>query len=124
MAERFKIYKCDLCGNIIEVLHAGGGNVLCCGKNMNLLQEQAADSSKEKHVPMIEKTASGYKVTVGSTIHPMIDTHYVEWIELIADGISYKKFFKPGDQPVAEFSVKADKVSAREYCNLHFLWKS
>ena len=124
MAERFKIYKCELCGNIVEVLHAGGGNVACCGKNMKLLEEQSADSSKEKHVPMIEKTGNGYKVTVGSTLHPMLDAHYIEWIELIADGVSYKKFLKPGDQPVAEFCVKADKVSAREYCNMHFLWKN
>ena len=124
MNKRFEIYKCELCGNIIEALHAGDGDIVCCGKSMKLLQEQTADSSKEKHVPMIEKTANGYKVTVGSTLHPMADAHYIEWIELIADGTSYKKFLKPGDQPVAEFSVKADKVSAREYCNMHFLWKS
>ena len=124
MVERFKIYKCELCGNVVEVLHAGEGDIVCCGKSMKLLQEQTADSSKEKHVPIIEKTVGGFKVTVGSTIHPMADAHYIEWIELIADGISYKKFLKPGDQPVAEFSVKADKVSAREYCNMHFLWKS
>jgi superoxide reductase len=124
MAERFKIYKCELCGNIIEVLHAGDGDIACCGKSMKLFEEQAADSSKEKHVPVIEKTANGYKVTVGSTLHPMADAHYIEWIELVADGASYKKFLKPGDQPVAEFSVNANKVSAREYCNMHFLWKS
>ena len=91
---------------------------------MVLLDEKTADFTTEKHVPVIEKTAEGYKVTVGSTLHPMEEKHYIEWIELIADGISYKKFLKPGDSPSAEFCVKASSVSAREYCNIHGLWKS
>ncbi len=124
MAERFKIYKCELCGNVVEVLHAGDGDLVCCGQDMVLLKEQTTEMLKEKHVPVIEKTANGYKVSVGGVLHPMIDTHYIEWIELIADGTSYKKYLKPGDQPIAEFCIKADKVSAREYCNLHSLWKS
>ena len=118
------IYKCEICGNIVEVLHTGEGDLVCCGQNMTLLDEKTADSSTEKHVPLIEKTSSGYKVTVGSTLHPMEEKHYIEWIELIADGKSYRKFLKPGDQPVAEFCIQASKVSAREYCNIHSLWRA
>jgi len=116
------IYKCEICGNIVEVLHTGEGDLVCCGQNMTLLNEKTADSTNEKHVPLIEKTSDGFKVTVGSTLHPMEDKHYIEWIELIADGKSYRKFLKPGDKPVAEFCIQASKVSAREYCNVHSLW--
>ena len=123
MAERKQIYKCELCGNIVEVLDGNDGTLVCCGQNMTLLEEKTADSSTEKHVPVIEKTESGYKVTVGSTLHPMLDNHFIEWIELVADGVSYRKYLKPGDSPSAEFCIKADKVSAREYCNVHGLWK-
>lgn len=118
------IYKCEICGNIVEVLHSGAGDLVCCGENMVLMDEKTADSSTEKHVPVIEKTADGYKVTVGSTLHPMEEKHYIEWIELIADGVSYRQYLNPGDQPVAEFCVKASKVSAREYCNIHGLWRA
>ena len=118
------IYKCEICGNIVEVLHTGEGDLVCCGENMKLLDEKTADSSTEKHVPVIEKTSDGYKVTVGSTLHPMKEEHYIEWIELIADGKSYRKFLKPGDDPVAEFCIDASKVSAREHCNVHGLWRA
>ena len=124
MAEFQGIYKCEICGNIVEVTHSGAGDLVCCGENMKLMDEKTADSSTEKHVPVIEKTADGYKVTVGSTLHPMEEKHYIEWIELLADGKSYRQYLKPGDQPVAEFCVKAFKVSAREYCNVHGLWRS
>ena len=124
MAERKQIYKCELCGNIVEVLDGNDGTLVCCGQDMTLLEEKTADSSTEKHVPVIEKTAEGYKVTVGSTLHPMLDNHFIEWIELVADGTSYRKYLKPGDSPAAEFCIKADKVSAREYCNVHGLWKA
>ena len=118
------IYKCEICGNIVEVLHTGQGDLVCCGQNMTLLDEKTADSSTEKHVPLIEKTSDGYKVTVGSTLHPMKEEHYIEWIELIADGKSYRKFLKAGDDPVAEFCIQASKVSAREHCNVHGLWRA
>jgi len=118
------IYKCEICGNIVEVLHTGEGDLVCCGQNMTLLDEKTADSTTEKHVPLIEKTSDGFKVTVGSTLHPMEEKHYIEWIELIADGKSYRKFLKPGDKPVAEFCIQASKVSAREYCNVHSLWRA
>lgn len=124
MAQQHEVYKCDLCGNIIEVLHAGGGELVCCGQPMNLMVENTVDAAKEKHVPVVEKTAQGIKVTVGSTLHPMEEKHYIEWIEVIADGKSCKQFLKPGGQPTAEFRIQADNVVVREYCNIHGLWKA
>ena len=123
MAKKLEVYKCMLCGNIVEVLHGGDGELVCCGQPMKLMAESTADSAKEKHVPVIEKIDGGYKVTVGSTLHPMTKEHYIEWIELLADGKAYRQFLAPGQEPIATFSVKADKVSAREYCNIHGLWK-
>ncbi|MDY6908696.1 MAG: desulfoferrodoxin [Thermodesulfobacteriota bacterium] len=123
MAERFEVYKCDVCGNIVEVLFGGQGELVCCGEAMKLLKENTVDAAKEKHVPVVEKTSDGYRVKVGSVAHPMEEKHYIQWIELMADGISYFKFLKPGDKPEADFCVKAEKVTAREYCNLHGLWK-
>jgi len=124
MIEQLDIYKCQHCGNIVQVLHGGGAPLVCCGENMKLMKAGETDGAKEKHVPVIEKTADGFKVTVGSVAHPMQDEHYIEWIELIADGKSYKAFLKPGEAPVAEFCIKADHVTAKEYCNLHGLWKA
>ena len=123
MAKQLEIYKCEKCGNIVEVLHGGAGSLVCCGENMKQFEEKTADAATEKHVPMIEKTAKGYKVTVGSTLHPMSDEHWIEWIELVADGASYRQYLNPGDQPRAEFCISATDVYAREYCNLHGLWK-
>jgi superoxide reductase len=122
MTQRNEVYKCTVCGNIVEVNHASGGNLVCCGKPMELLKENTVDASHEKHVPLIEKTSNGYLVKVGSVPHPMESAHFIEWIELIADNISYKHFLKPGDKPEAEFCVKANTITAREYCNLHGLW--
>jgi superoxide reductase len=119
-----QIYRCSICGNIVEVLYAGGGTLVCCGKPMELLIEKTEDVGKEKHVPVIEKTEKGVKVKVGSVPHPMEENHYIQWIELIADGVSLRKFLKPGDKPEAEFEAKAKKIEAREYCNIHGLWKS
>lgn len=124
MAQQHEVYKCDACGNIVDVLHGGGGELVCCGQPMNLMSENTVDAAKEKHVPVVEKTANGFKVTVGSTLHPMEEKHYIEWIEIIADGKSYRQFLKPGDTPSAEFCVQAQQVVAREYCNLHGLWKA
>ncbi len=120
-----QIYKCEVCGNIVEVLHEGVGELVCCGQPMKLMNEQTKDASTEKHVPYIEKTSDGILVKVGQNQeHPMMDEHYIEWIELIADGESYRKYLKPGDKPQALFCITADSVSAREYCNIHGLWKS
>lgn len=124
MTELMQIYKCNICGNIVEMVHAGAGQLVCCGQPMQLQKENTVDASKEKHVPVIEKTAKGIKVKVGSIPHPMEEKHYIEWIEAIADGRVYKKFLKPGDKPEAEFELNEIKsrITAREYCNLHGLW--
>jgi len=119
MAKQLQIYKCTLCGNIVEVLHGGDGELVCCGQPMNKLAEQTADASKEKHVPIIGKIDGGYKVKVGSIPHPMEEKHYIEWIELIADGKAYRQFLQPGTVPEAVFNIEADSVSVREYCNVH-----
>lgn len=124
MAKQFEVYKCDHCGNLLEVMFAGSADPACCGDPMKLMIEGTSDGAKEKHVPVIEKTATGYKVKVGAVAHPMEEKHWIQWIELLADGISYHKFLKPGDAPEAEFCVKASKVVAREYCNLHGHWKA
>jgi superoxide reductase len=124
MTEKLQIYKCEVCGNIVEMLHAGAGELVCCGQPMKIFRENTVDAAKEKHIPVIEKTAAGIKVKVGSVAHPMEQTHYIEWIEVIADGKAYRKFLNPGEAPEATFELKAEKVTAREYCNLHGLWKA
>ncbi len=124
MTERLQVYKCDVCGNIVEVLHAGGGELVCCGQPMKLRAENTVDAAKEKHVPVIEKIAGGFKVKVGSVAHPMEEKHFIEWIEIVADGKAYRQFLNPGQTPEAVFMVDAATVTAREYCNLHGLWKS
>ncbi|MBB6061832.1 superoxide reductase [Thermosipho japonicus] len=125
MTERIQVYKCEKCGNIVEVLHEGAGTLVCCGEPMKLLEEKTADTSTEKHVPFIEEVEDGYRVRVGeNALHPMEEKHYIEWIELIVDGVVYRKFLNPGDKPEAEFKVaKGSEVHAREYCNVHGLWK-
>jgi len=124
MTEQKQVYKCEICGNIIEVLHPGADALVCCGEPMKLIKENTVDAAKEKHVPVIEKTKNGFKVKIGSIPHPMLPEHYIEWIELIAEGVSYRQFLSPGQKPEAEFCIKAEKVEAREYCNLHGLWRS
>ncbi|MBU0674804.1 MAG: desulfoferrodoxin [Proteobacteria bacterium] len=124
MAERMEVYKCELCGNIVEVLHGSSGELTCCGQAMTLFKENTVDAAKEKHVPVIEKIDGGYQVKVGSVTHPMEASHYIEWIELIAGATILRKFLKPGDTPEATFITDAEKVVAREYCNLHGLWKN
>jgi superoxide reductase len=119
-----EVYKCEVCGNIVEVVHAGGGELVCCGEPMVKQIENTVDAAREKHVPVIEKTATGVKVKIGSVPHPMEEKHYIEWIELIADGKAYRTYLRPGDAPEAEFCIQASSISAREYCNLHGLWKA
>jgi superoxide reductase len=123
MAEKLQVYKCEACGNIVEVIHGGGGELVCCGEAMVLLVENTVDAAKEKHVPVIEKVAGGIKVKVGQVAHPMEEKHYIEWIEIIADGKAYRQFLNPAEAPEATFLIEADNVTAREYCNLHSLWK-
>ena len=125
MTAQKQVYRCNICGNIVEVLHAGKGELVCCGQPMELLQEKTTDVGLEKHVPVIETTDKGVKVKVGSILHPMEEKHYIEWIEIITDSGSCRKFLKPGDKPEVEFEIGAQKVkAAREYCSVHGLWKS
>jgi superoxide reductase len=124
MAKRLEVYKCGVCGNIVEVLHAGKGNLVCCGKPMSLLIENTVDAAKEKHVPVIEKIDGGVKVKVGEVAHPMEEKHWIEWVEIIADGKTYRQYLNPGEAPEAIFNVTADQITAREYCNIHGFWKA
>lgn len=126
MAEPKQIYKCLICGNIVEVLHGGPGELVCCGAPMELMVEKTQDQGYEKHVPVVEKTKEGIKVKVGSVPHPMETQHYIEWIEISTDdGKVRKKFLKPGDKPEMELcaSLKGKKLEIRAYCNVHGLWK-
>ena len=122
MAEQLEIYKCEKCGNIVEVLFGGDGELVCCEEPMKLFVANTVDAAKEKHVPVIEKIEGGFKVSVGSVAHPMEEAHYIQWIEAVADGKAYRKFLNPGDVPEAEFMIDAASITAREYCNVHGLW--
>ena len=124
MATRRQIYKCEICGNITEVIHGGDGELVCCGEEMKLFEEKTADQSKEKHVPMIEAIDEGIKVKVGSTPHPMEEKHYIEWIEIIDGDKSCRHYLSPGQAPETVFEQHKPGVTAREYCNVHGLWKS
>ena len=124
MSEKLGVYRCELCGNIAEVLHAAKPAMNCCGQDMALLKPNSVDAALEKHVPVVEKIKGGFLVKVGSVSHPMEDKHFIQWIEIIADGKIYRQFLNPGDAPEAEFKVTADNIVAREYCNLHGLWKA
>lgn len=124
MAKRYEVYKCEVCGHIVEVIHEGKGQLVCCGKPMALFTENTVDASREKHVPVVEKVPGGIKVQIGSVAHPMEEKHYIEWIEIVADGKAYRQFLKPGDAPEAVFNVDAREVTARELCNIHGLWKA
>ncbi len=122
MTGKLEVYKCEVCGNIVEVLHKGVGKRVCCGQEMKLQVEKMEDVGNEKHVPVVERTEKGILVKVGAVPHPMEEKHYIEWIQVVADGKSYRKFLEPGEKPEAEFEVREIEV-AREYCNIHGLWK-
>ncbi len=126
MVERNQTYKCNVCGNIVSVLHAGGGQLVCCGQPMELLEPKTQDQGLEKHVPVIEKTEKGVLVKVGEVPHPMEEAHFIQWIDLYTkDEKVYRAFLKPGQAPEAAFEIDYDNVlMAKEYCNLHGLWKS
>ncbi len=124
MIEMKQVYRCPICGNIVEVLFAGGGTLVCCGKPMELLEANTSDGATEKHVPVIEKVDGGYKVTVGSVAHPMLEEHYIQWIDLVTETSVYRHWLKSGEAPVAVFMTDETPVYAREYCNLHGLWKA
>ncbi len=113
-----------VCGNIVEVLHAGRGQLVCCGQPMRLMEAKKSDEGKEKHLPVVERDGDRVVVKVGSVEHPMEENHYIEWIEVVADGRVYRKQLKPGDKPEAEFTVDAGGITARAYCNVHGLWQA
>lgn len=125
MTNLMEIYKCEVCGNIVELVHPGKGQLVCCGQPMKLLVENTTDASQEKHVPVIEEKQNGYVVKIGAVPHPMEEKHFIEWIELVIGGHSCRQFLKPGQPPEVFFpaETKSDKIYAREYCNLHGLWK-
>ncbi|MGM9675415.1 MAG: desulfoferrodoxin [Bacteroidaceae bacterium] len=117
------IYRCPVCGNIVEVMNPGMGELVCCGKPMVLLKENVTDAAQEKHVPVVEKLDGGYRVKVGSAAHPMLSEHYIQWIELLTPTSVLRHELKPGDEPEAVFLTDEECMCAREYCNLHGLWK-
>jgi superoxide reductase len=124
MTKRRQVYKCEVCGNIVEMLHEGKGQLVCCGQPMKLYEENSVDASREKHVPVVETTADGVRVKVGSVAHPMEGKHYIEWIEVVADGRVWRQFLKPGEPPEAAFNLSAQQLTVRAYCNLHGLWRA
>lgn len=124
MTELYQVYKCGICGNMVEVVHTGKGQLVCCNKPMELMTENTVDASKEKHVPVVESSGEKTTMKVGSVIHPMEEKHYIEWIEIITKEGNCRRFLKPGDPPEAEFTSRAEVVAARAYCNLHGLWKA
>jgi len=124
MAEKLQVYKCGVCGNIVEVLHGGAGDLVCCGQPMENLTAKTADQGMEKHVPVIEKANGGIKVKIGSVPHPMEQDHDIEWIEVLADGKAYRQFLQPGQPAEAVFNIEAEAVTAREHCNKHGMWEA
>ncbi len=124
MTKLNQVYRCNVCGNMTEVIHQSGGTLCCCKQPMELLEPNNVDAALEKHVPVIEKIENGYKVMVGEVSHPMLEAHYIEWIELVTETEVYRKYLKPGEEPVAIFYTDATAVTAREYCNLHGHWQS
>ena len=124
MANQLEIYKCEVCGNIVEVLHAGVGQLVCCNKPMRLFEENTVDAATEKHVPVVATTEAGIKVAVGEVPHPMEDKHYIEWVQILAGDKAYRIFLNPGETPEGTFDSPQGKVIAREYCNIHGLWRS
>ncbi|HNR67884.1 MAG TPA: desulfoferrodoxin [bacterium] len=120
--ERTTIFRCENCGNIIELVHVGGGKLVCCGQPMTRMDENSVDAAKEKHVPMVEHKDGILRVTVGSVAHPMEEKHYIQWVEVVTADRICRKWLKPGDPPVAEFAAKEKPIKVREYCNLHGLW--
>jgi len=122
MTERLQVYKCEICGNIVEVVHTGVGELVCCGQPMRLLEEKTKEEGGEKHLPVMEKTENGIKVKVGSISHPMERKHYIEWIEVQTAWQTYRRFLQPGGAPEAEFEIDESILKVRGYCNIHELW--
>lgn len=124
MTKMLQVYKCEVCGNMVEVVHNSGGTIHCCGKPMTNMEGNTVDAAKEKHVPVVENVEGGVLVKVGAVEHPMLDNHYIEWIEVLTNKKVYRKHLKPGEKPEALFMLDEEVVAVREYCNLHGLWKA
>ena len=123
-AERLSVYKCEKCGNMVEVVYSSEGTLTCCNQPMTLLTENTVDAAREKHVPVAEQSGTKVTVKVGNVAHPMEEKHYIEWIEVIAGGKAYREFLSPGQAPEATFVVDGGDIAVRAYCNLHGLWRS
>lgn len=123
MIQMRQVYKCEVCGNMVEVIHNSGGTLVCCGQNMTLVTENTQDAAVEKHIPVVEKTENGVLVKIGAVPHPMLDSHYIEWIEVQTENKVYRTYLKPGQKPEAEFMIAEEITVVREYCNVHGLWK-
>jgi superoxide reductase len=125
MTQKKQIYKCDVCTNIVEVLHEGAGELVCCGEPMKLQEPKHEDQGQEKHVPIMEKQGDKIIVKVGDVPHPMEEEHFIEWIEIIDEfDRATRKFLKPGQEPKAEFQLTNEIKKIREYCNVHGLWEN
>jgi len=124
VTERLQVYKCEVCGNVVEMQHAGAGTLVCCGEPMKLYEANTADAAVEKHVPVLEEAEGGVMVSVGSVPHPMTEEHHIEWVQLIRAEEACRRYLRPGDTPAAEFCGDAQGAVARAYCNLHGLWRS
>jgi superoxide reductase len=124
MTKRDQIFKCTVCGNIVEMVGTGVGTLVCCGQSMKSMKENSNDASIEKHVPVVTISASKTSIKVGEIEHPMEETHFIEWIELIVDDRVDKQFLHAGEKPETEFNIAPKKYIARAYCNVHGLWKS
>jgi len=124
MTERLQAYKCDICGNIVVVVHAGVGKLVCCGQPMTLLAEKTGGPGSEKHLPVVVVSDGGISVRVGEVEHPMAEDHYIEWVELVAGDNVCRRFFKPGEKPEARFPLYEGRVEVRAFCNKHGLWKA
>ncbi|MBD3384114.1 desulfoferrodoxin [candidate division KSB1 bacterium] len=122
--QRNSVFKCQVCGNMVEMVHVGGGTLVCCGQPMTLLNENTEDAATEKHVPVIEQDGDKVTVSVGSVLHPMEEKHFIQWIEVITTDKVYRRHLKPEDKPVVQFIIEGEVVKAREYCNLHGLWSA
>jgi superoxide reductase len=123
MIELNQVWKCEICGNIVEVVHAGVGQLVCCGQPMNLMAlKTTEEGGYEKHLPVIKKSGDTYIVKVGDVPHPMMDEHWIEWITLDTETGVLRKYLKPGEKPEASFTTNAKVIQARSYCNIHGHW--
>ena len=120
-----KFYICPHCGNLVEMVHDAGVKPFCCGQKMNELIPNTVEASGEKHIPAVKVGEGVVEVNVGSVDHPMVDVHWIEWVQLVTDKGSYRKWLNPGEAPNVKFLLGEEKpVAVYAYCNLHGLWKT